>query len=274
VRLALEPAAVEGDPAQLRQVVLNLVMNAAQAIEGAGEILIRTGIRDVGSPAAVDPLEPPPGRYAFITVADDGCGMTAEVQRRVFEPFFTTKAQGRGLGLAVVHGVARGHQGGVRLRSAPGGGTEIEVLLPAHVSAPASAPVGEPGEAVEAAPARGVILVVDDERVIRDSLRRTLRRLGHDVVAFETGAAALAYFRREGDAVALVVLDLQMPGMDGVEVLRALRAIRADVRVVISSGYGGPLALRDVPGGDRVRYLSKPYGIHELQVVLRELLAG
>ncbi|MBL9107257.1 MAG: PAS domain S-box protein [Myxococcales bacterium] len=272
VRLALEPAAVEGDPAQLRQIVLNLVINAAQAISGAGEIVIRTGTRDVGSPA-VDPLEPPPGRYAFIAVADDGCGMTAEVQRRVFEPFFTTKPQGRGLGLAVVHGVARGHQGGVRLRSAPGGGTEIEVLLPAHMSASAS--VAEPGEAVEAAsPARGVILVVDDERAVRDSLRRSLRRLGHDVVAFETGVAALGYFRREPDAVALVVLDLQMPGMDGVEVLRALRAIRADVRVVISSGYGGPLELRDVPGGDRVRYLSKPYGIHELQVMLRELLAG
>jgi PAS domain S-box-containing protein len=271
VNLELAPAAVEGDPTQLRQVALNLLLNAAQA--GSGTITVRTGLREVGgdelrgSPALFDM---PCGTCAFISVQDDGRGMTPDVQRRVFEPFFSTKSAGRGLGLAVVLGVARGHGGGVRFTSEPGRGTHIEVLLPAAALPSCEAQAVEPARATLRG--SGVALIVDDERAIRDGLRLSLARLGFEVHAFDCGPAALDMFRRDPPAVALVVLDLRMPGMDGIAVLRELRRIRPDVPVVISSGHAGPLALDDPEGAVEVTFLPKPYGLAELQAVLRATL--
>lgn len=272
IQLELAAAAVEGDPAQLRQVLTNLLLNAAQAIERVGgTITVRTGVRALGPGAdgVVDP-DLSEGTYAFVAVRDDGCGMTPEVQARVFEPFFSTKGSGRGLGLAVVHGVARGHHGSVRVVSEPGGGTEIEVLLPS--SLPAQAVASPPAPEVETIRGQGLVLVIDDERAIRDSLRRSLMRLGFEVLAFESGQEALRFFRNDAPSVVLVVLDLLMPGMDGVEVLRELRKVRPDVQVVISSGFSGPLTLRDIHGAERVRFLPKPYGLDELQSVLHEVV--
>lgn len=272
IQLELAPAAVEGDPAQLRQVLSNLMLNAAQAIERVGgTITVRTGVRELGPGAdgVVDP-DLSEGTYAFVAVRDDGCGMTPEVQARVFEPFFSTKGSGRGLGLAVVHGVARGHHGSVRVASEPGGGTEIEVLLPSSLPVPAT--LSPPAPEVETLRGQGLVLVIDDERAIRDSLRRSLMRLGFEVLAFESGQEALRFFRSDAPSVVLVVLDLLMPEMDGVEVLRELRKVRPDVQVVISSGFSGPLTLRDIHGAERVRFLPKPYGLDELQSVLHEVV--
>lgn len=276
--LDLAPAAVEGDPAQLRQVLVNLLLNATQAVESrGGTIAIRTGVRAVGRDQlrdAAGSLDLSEGTYAFVEVHDDGCGMTPEVQSRVFEPFHSTKGSGRGLGLAVVHGVVRGHRGGVKVDSAPGRGTTIEVLLPAAAQAAIEVREEEapPPPTAGAYGGHGLVLVVDDERAIRDSLRRVLMRLGFEVLAFESGHDALRFFRSDPTSVVLVVLDLLMPGMDGVEVLRELRKVRHDVQVVISSGFAGPLTLRDLHGGEPVRFLPKPYGLDELQSVLHEVI--
>lgn len=271
IRVELAPATVEGDPTQLRQVALNLLLNAAQAVAPAGgQITVRTGLRelaaDVRDPSGL--LDMTAGTCAFISVQDDGCGMTPEVQRRVFEPFFSTKADGRGLGLAVVLGVARGHGGGVRFTSEPERGTLVEVLLPAAASEPVEAPRTPAPQAT--LQGRGVVLIVDDERAVRDSLQHALVLLGFEVRAFDGGRAALAALR-DDPAVVLAVLDLRMPGMDGREVLRELRQLRPDVPVVISSGHAGPLALDDA---EQLRFLPKPYGLAELQAVLQAALHG
>jgi two-component system cell cycle sensor histidine kinase/response regulator CckA len=275
VRAELAPATVEGDPTQLRQIALNLLLNAAQAVApGGGTITVRTGLRELAADAR-DPsglFDMPSGPCAFLSVQDDGCGMTPEVQRRVFEPFFSTKADGRGLGLAVVLGVARGHGGGVRFSSEPGRGTLVEVLLPAAAPEPAEAPRTPAPQAT--LQGRGVVLIVDDERAVRDSLQHALVLLGFEVRAFGGGPAALAALRDDPAAVVLAVLDLRMPGMDGLEVLRELRRIRPDLPVVISSGHAGPLALDDVEDVERLRFLPKPYGLAELQAVLQAALRG
>lgn len=276
VRLELAPAAVEGDPIQLRQVILNLVLNAVQAVEArSGTVTVRTGLREVGADelrGSAEDSDMAEGTHAFVAVHDDGCGMSAEVQQRVFEPFFSTKARGRGLGLAVVLGVARGHHGGVRLGSAPGRGTQVEVLLPIATQGPAEPPDDEPATATLRG--HGTVLVVDDERAIRDSLRRSLMRLGFEVYAFESGPAALELFRSDPASVVLVVLDLLMPGTNGIEVLHELREIRPDVQVVISSGHSGPLTPHEVDDAGRLWFLPKPYGLGELQTVLNAALHG
>lgn len=269
LRQELAPATADGDPEQLRQVLANLLLNAVQAVDRGGSITVRTGVRTLDRHGAAE-LDMSEGTYAFVAVRDDGCGMTPAVKERVFEPFFSTKGSGRGLGLAVVRGVARGHGGGVRVESAPGSGTEVEVLLPMSVgSVMEAAPSMPQGEATAE---EGLVLVVDDERAIRDGLRRSLMRLGFDVLAFESGRDALRFFRDEPGSVAVVVLDLLMPEMDGLTVLHELRKVRPDVKVVISSGFSGPLALRELPDGDRVRFLPKPYGLDELRTVLRDVV--
>lgn len=270
VRLDLGPAAADGDPEQLRQVLANLLLNAVQAVDRGGTIAVRTGVRTLDRDAAVE-LDVSEGIYAFVAVRDDGCGMTSAVKERVFEPFFSTKGSGRGLGLAVVRGVARGHGGGVRVDSTPGRGTEVEVLLPASTRLAVEAPAA--AAAAQTAAGQGLVLVVDDERAIRDGLRRSLMRLGFDVLAFESGRDALRFFRDEPGSVAVVMLDLLMPEMDGLTVLQELRKVRPDVQVVISSGFSGSLTMRELHGAERVRFLPKPYGLDELRTVLRDVVA-
>jgi signal transduction histidine kinase len=265
--------AVDGDAAQLRQVVMNLLTNASEALgDGDGEIQVTVSRREV-SPEALaacqvrgDAL---PGPAIAIVVADTGCGMDEETSRRIFDPFFTTKFTGRGLGLAAVAGIVRGHRGAIRISSAPGRGTTFTVLLPA-----AAAPASAVGAATHAPSSRGAgtVLVVDDEPPVRQVSRQALERAGFTVVEAEDGEAALELFARDPDAVALVLLDLTMPRMDGGETLRRLRETRPGVRVVLTSGFKQGEATDRAAGDSSLPFIQKPYQVSALVEKVHEVL--
>ena len=252
--------AVQADVAQLRQVIMNLVTNASDALEDReGEVYVRTGTeqrREVVSEVC-GPVPLPPGPYAFLEVADDGCGMNEETKNRVFEPFFTTKFTGRGLGLAAVLGIVRGHKGAISVQSAPGGGTTFRVLLPAS-----SSTVGASEAATGAVLKRGVglVLLVDDEEAVRGLARRVLERGGYQVLEAANGEDALSALADHRASVRAVVLDLTMPGLGGEATLQRIRRDNPDLPVIVSSGYvpeeEGTLA--------GVPFLAKPYRPSEL----------
>jgi CheY-like chemotaxis protein len=259
LRLDLPEAlpAIAADAAQVSQVVMNLITNAAEAIPaGRGRIDVATGTMSA-SHADLERMllgeDLPAGLYVFVEVTDTGCGMTEETRARIFDPFYTTKFTGRGLGLAAVLGIVRGHRGAIEIESAPGQGTRFKVLFPAalhggRVRAPSEAPVRS-GEL-------GKLLVVDDDPAVLEVTAETLSRAGFEVLCASDGASALASFRVHAREIRLVLLDLQMPGASGEDTFQAIRRIRPDARVIVVSGYAQDRgAVRSGPAG----YLQKPY---------------
>ena len=260
LRLAANLPAVSADGAQLRQVVMNLITNASDAIgEGSGTIALTTGVMEVchadldgahaGSSAE-------PGEHVFIEVRDDGCGMDAATRDRIFEPFFTTKFTGRGLGLAAVLGIVRGHRGAVRIDSIPGRGTTFRILLPSCAS-PAAV---QETENLPPTPRRQArVLVVDDEPSVRTIAREALTRAGFTVVTASDGEEALERLRAEGAAVDAVLLDMTMPGLTGVETLRAIHQIVSDLPVVLTSGYSEQEAADRCGRETMFAFIQKPF---------------
>ncbi len=265
---------IRGDESQIRQVVLNLVTNAAEAAGASGgKIRVRTrAARCDRATLAATYLDDglPEGDYVLLEVEDSGCGMDADTQRRVFEPFFTTKQTGRGLGLAVVLGIVRGHRGAIRITSAPGGGATFAVLLPA--TADVARPSVEPQPADSAWRGSGRVLLADDEETVRLVVSQMLRRLGFSVAQAVDGVEAVELLRLDPAGVRCVVLDLTMPRMDGETALRELRAIRPDLPVVVASGFSEPEALAAVAAGGPTAFIQKPYRTDELAAALETLL--
>jgi len=268
---ALPP--VLADATQLRQIVMNLVINAAEAIgNGGGEIRIHTGLRPLDAAtlatAAVG-ADRPPGDYVCLEVHDTGPGMGPAVLAKIFDPFFTTKFTGRGLGLAAVLGIVRSHDGVLLVESTVGRGTIFRLFLPPTAPAPLPAPVGGSGESWRRA-AR--VLVVDDDDSVRDIAAAMLRSFGFAPEATADGHAGLAAFREAPAAFGLVVLDLLMPALSGEETLVELRRIRPGVPVLIISGYneGGILARH--AGGGPLAYLGKPFTRAQFQAAVRALV--
>jgi PAS domain S-box-containing protein len=271
---AVPPA--EADAAQIRQLIVNLVTNAAEALpESGGEVTLRTWALQ-RAPAGVDELA---GGVVVLEVRDTGCGMDAATRARIFDPFFTTKFTGRGLGLAAVLGIVRGHRGAIEVDSAPGKGTSVRVYFPA-VSAPA---VGSPQGAIQRAPLAvpvsssprgGAVLVVDDEETVRNVTRATLESRGYTVLSAAGGQEAVEIVRARGAEVALVLLDLVMPGLGGDEVYLCLREIRPDLPVLLVSGYDereatARFAALGLPG-----FIQKPWQVPALLARVRGLLGG
>jgi signal transduction histidine kinase len=272
VETALDPDAwpAMADPAQLELVLLNLAINARDAMPAGGRISISTGCETLGPP--LRPEDPPAGAYAVLRLADTGCGMPPTVQARAFEPFFTTKDAGRGtgLGLAQVLGVAQQLGGGVRLDSAEGSGTSVSVFLPRAWSPPAA--VSRPaGPAASRPPLlQGTrLLLVDDDTDVRNVARGMLEDLGAVVTEAENGAAALLLLRT-GPGVDLVLADLTMPAMDGLALARHIAAWQPELPVVLMSGYGAETT-GDHPEGIRAA-LQKPFRSAELAAVLAAAL--
>ncbi len=264
LELATGLPAVEGDPAQLEQVVMNLALNAADAVAGGGSMVIRTG--------RIPGARGEPGQVELV-VGDSGAGMAPEVQRRAFEPFFTTKApgEGTGLGLAMVYGTVSNHGGSVRLDSVPGAGTTVTVLLPA-VSAVAA---GERADTtVEPALPRGTgtVLVVDDEPVLRRAMSRLLGRLGYAVVLAEDGVEAVEQVGAQD--LDLVLLDLAMPVMDGPEAYEAIRELRPDLPVLLCSGYGPDSVADQLIDRGAAGFLQKPIAYEDLARVVAGVLGS
>jgi PAS domain S-box-containing protein len=265
--LAADLPQVLCDPGQMQQVVLNLLVNAAEALppEG-GRIQVSSGWLATGQRDGL-PADMPAGEYVFLEVVDNGSGIPEEAQARIFDPFFTTKATGRGLGLTAVAGILRGHGGGVRLWSRPGQGTTFRIYLPlAHPEATA-APTTTPTE-----PAReGVILLIDDEPSVRDVAARALRAAGETVLPAASGAEGLELFRTHADAVRLVLLDLRMPEMSGWQVLQAIHDLRPDVRVLLTSGYPAADWQKHPAVSSVAGFLAKPYNLDTLVATVRQL---
>ncbi|MBE7560041.1 response regulator [bacterium] len=253
---------------------MNLIINASEAIgEASGVIVISTGAvecdRAYLAGSYIDE-DLPPGLYVYLEVADTGCGMTPETLARVFDPFFSTKFTGRGLGLAAVLGIVRGHRGAIKVYSEPGRGTTFKVLFPASSRPVQNDAVRQPA----AARWRGVglILVVDDEETVRTLARRMLERLGFTVLVASDGQEGVEIFRQHADEVRAVLLDMTMPHMDGEEAFRELRRIRPDVRVVLSSGYNEQDATNRFAGKGLAGFIQKPYCLEDLCDVIRRAL--
>ncbi|NJM13821.1 MAG: response regulator [Synechococcaceae cyanobacterium SM1_2_3] len=268
---------MRGDPSQIRQVVMNLVINASEAIgERSGVVTISTGVMECSHEYLCDVYldeRLTEGAYVWLQIADTGCGMDAETQRRIFEPFFTTKFTGRGLGLSAVLGIVRGHRGTLKVYSKPGKGTTIKVLFP--IATEDAMPVGAYDGAMPSDwRGTGIVLLVDDEESIRGMGTRMLERLGFQVLAAADGRAALEIYRARRDEIALVLLDLTMPHMDGTETFRELRRIDPSVRVVISSGYTESEIAPRFASERLSGFLQKPYALYALAQCLRGALSG
>jgi len=267
--------AVNGDLTQVQQVIMNLVINAAEATEcGRGLIRIRAGSmrcdRDfLRQTLAEEDL--PEGDYVWLEVADNGAGMDAETRARIFDPFYTTKFLGRGLGLAAVAGILRAHRGAIHVQSEPGRGSAFRILFPAageveHPAPPARRKRGKRKIA-------GTVLIVDDEESVLNVGERMLRQLGLTVITAGDGARAVELFRERAGRIDAVVLDLTMPGMSGEETFRALRAVKRDIPVIVTSGYNEQEVARrfgegTLPSG----FLQKPFTLAVLTEKLSELL--
>jgi PAS domain S-box-containing protein len=263
-RLDGEPPLVDADVGQIQQVLMNLVINAAEAIgDRGGTVTVATGVRHVAASdealwrASGHPLAP--GRYVWLEIRDDGPGMDPETVERIFEPFFTTKFTGRGLGLAAVLGVVRGHRGALSVDSAPGRGTAFRILL-APSSQPAAAAALPP---LSAAPS-ATVLIIDDEAPVREMIGEVLEAQGFEVLTAQDGARGVAVFREHRDRVDVVLLDLSMPGLSGADTFSRLRQIDPGVCVILSSGYDHAEASGRF-GADRpAGFIQKPYRPEQL----------
>jgi PAS domain S-box-containing protein len=261
---------VIGDPSQLQQVIMNLVINGAEAIgDAAGSITIRTRLEHLervdGSQWPLSGNTLVPGDYVHIEVADTGCGMSREVQSRVFDPFFSTKPKGHGLGLSAVQGIIRAHRGGLGVDSTVGMGTTFRLLLPAGAPEPLVAEAASP---VQRGTEGRVVLVIDDEDYMLEVVRDSLEAHGHAALLAQSGEEGIELLRRHRDRVDLVLLDLTMPGLGGVETCRRLQEVEPAVPVILSSGFAEEEAMTRLRGMNLAGFLQKPYLVKDLMRVV------
>ncbi len=267
---------VEADPGQMQQIIMNLLLNASEAIpeNRAGVIEIRTGERRVGPGEVVDEMsatELSPGEYVYLEVSDSGIGMEPEIKARIFDPFFTTKFTGRGLGLPSLAGVVRSHHGAVQVETAPEEGSTFRVFLPAAArSSPRSAETGSTGKH----PRGGLVLVVDDEDILLGFARTALERAGYRVLTARDGQQAIEAFEQHAGEIDAVLLDLMMPVMDGRETAAALRAKRSDLLITLMSGYSEDEAERIFANDSLAAFIQKPFTARQLVEGLEDALAA
>jgi PAS domain S-box-containing protein len=273
-KLAPDLPPIKGDATQIRQILMNLVINAAEAMEeGIGAIKLSTGVQQCSAKYLNDTFlnaTVPPGEFVYVQVADPGHGMDNNTMARIFDPFFTTKFTGRGLGLAAVVGIVNAHDGAIKVESQLGKGTVFRVLFPA-----ARNTTLEPVRIQQERPRsqlKGTILVIDDEEMVRNVAEKMLLRVGLQVMLAEDGVIGLDLFRRNADTVDAVLLDLTMPRMNGEQVFYELRRIRPDVPIIISSGYDEQEALDRVGSDGTAGFIQKPYQLNLLIEKLRAVI--
>lgn len=270
-----EPLHLVGDATQIRQVILNLVTNASEAVGTApGRISLTTAPCDLASPPegehfVTDP--PKPGSYCRIRVADTGLGMDDATLARIFDPFFSTKFPGRGLGLSAVLGIVREHGGALSVRSSPGNGTTFEVLLP-RTEGVREEPAPTPLPQVSATHQGDTVLVVDDEPANLEVIRAMLGRVGFQVRTAGDGDEGVARLREAPESFRLVILDLTMPRLNGAETLRLMRRLRPDLPVVVMSGYGHQEALQQLAETRHSVFLPKPFSMAGLLAAVESVL--
>ncbi|HUK15053.1 MAG TPA: response regulator [Bryobacteraceae bacterium] len=267
--------AIEADPSQVQQLVMNLILNAVEATgERPGCVRVATGLHYVrpGDPVGHYRPDPPvPGHYVRIEVRDNGCGMSESIKQQIFDPFFTTKFLGRGLGLAAALGIVRGHKGAIGVESLENVGSTFTVLLPA-MGGTASGRLGARHTLQSPEPSAGVILVIDDEDVVRHAARAALEHAGFTIFEACDGQDGADLFSRLHDRVSAVLVDLTMPRMDGRGVWEYIRRLRPDMRVVVSSGFDESEAMRQFGDDSELAFIHKPYTAAALIEKMRNAL--
>jgi len=273
-RLEERLQAVQGDPTQLQQVLLNLCLNARDAMTAGGTLTLGTANTSL---AAEGGSQQP---FVLVTVQDTGSGIDAEARSHIFEPFFTTKREAKGpkhsgLGLSTVYGLVRGHDGRIEFDSEPGRGTTFRLYLPAEPE-PALAGQAESRQAAERRPplqgGAETILVVDDEEVLRTLLKRMLTNAGYTVLTAGNGREALRIFQEQGERIDLLILDMVMPELNGLETLRELRKTHPRTPVLLCSGYSSDGRSQDLQQAGIRGYFQKPYALDQLLSKIREVL--
>ncbi len=261
---------VTADSGQIQQALLNLCVNARDAMSGGGELSVATDIETIAEDYAKDHEGAKEGSYVTLSVTDTGMGMDEETLNRIFEPFFTTKEEGKGtgLGLAMVYGVIKNHGGFVYVRSEPGAGSTFKMHLPISGMPETKEP------AQSAAPIGGseLILVVDDEEPIRALTKETLESFGYRVLLAEDGRDAIGIFEERKDEISLVILDMVMPKMGGRETFVGLKEIRPDVRALLSTGYSQSGRAQEILNSGVRGFIQKPYKLNELLRTVRNTL--
>ena len=259
--------AVEGDAGQLEQALLNLCINARDAMPRGGTLSLAAHVEQVDAEAALTIRDIQPGSFVVISVGDDGLGMTDDVKQHIFEPFFTTKrnGQGTGLGLAMVYGLARGSGGTVVVESAPRQGSRFHMYLPAsHKQVPGADALEPSGSRASSNGDRPRVLLADDEAGLREMLRMVLEHEGYEVIEAENGEEAIAWFSAQRDSVAAVLLDVQMPVLGGLEAYRRIREIAPGIPVILGTGYVGDAELAAIRDAGADDLLLKPYDMRNL----------
>jgi PAS domain S-box-containing protein len=277
IEIAFHPAAglgsVLADPGQLEQVLVNLAVNARDAMPAGGRLTIETAHVELDEDYAARHAAVLPGRYVLLSVTDTGCGMDAKVRERLFEPFFTTKevGKGTGLGLATCYGIVKQSGGNIRVYSEPGQGTTFKIYLP-RVDAPAAGVTRRSPVTV----ARGTetVLLVEDEEAVRGLAERILRSAGYEVLAAGSGAAALALFEEHGSEVDLLLTDVVMPRVSGRELAERLATLRPGLRVLYMSGYADDAIVQHGVLDPGTRFIGKPFSSADLTRKVREVLDG
>lgn len=283
-KLAPDTPTFDGDVTQIRQVVMNLITNASEAIgDSHGQIFLSTGVMEcdrdyldgadtiIGSPPE-GPL--PTGSYVYFEVADTGCGMSLETMAKVFDPFYTTKFTGRGLGMSAVLGIVRGHGGTIRIYSEPGQGSTFKVLFP--VNDASSVEVRVPGKTAaedESWRGTGTILVVDDEETVRGVAKRMFESFGFQVLLAEDGLQGLEVYRTHTDEIVCVLLDLTMPRLGGERTFAELRKLRPNLPVILCSGYNEQDVTQNFVGKGLAGFIQKPFTFSELRETVRDALS-
>jgi CheY-like chemotaxis protein len=262
---------VEADPNQVREVVLNLVVNASEAIgDAVGSIRVRTGVERLDRAAVSSRFsgtDVAPGAYVYLEVQDSGPGMAPDVVNRIFEPFFTTRFMGRGLGLSAVQGIMRGHRGAIELETSPGAGARFRVYFPV-----ASVEAARPPAPQTVEERRRSVLIIDDEEAVRNIVRAVLARAGYSVLTAADGLAGLELFRSRQSQISLVILDVSMPKMSGAEVLTEIRGAGSQVKILITSGYTESEAMAHIPQEDIAGFLQKPFTVRQVEALISRVL--
>lgn len=269
-----DPWTVRADPSQVEQILMNLVVNARDAMPRGGKLVISTGTLTLASPFVERELTIPPGRYATLKVVDDGCGMDEAVLSRIFEPFYTTKETGKGtgLGMATVYGIVKQSDGYIRVQSAPGGGTSVTVYLPEDVSEACEAKGESRSPMSGELNGKETILLVEDEEMVRELAVESLQRCGYVILQAPNGDEALSICESYMGKIDLLITDLVMPGMNGIELSRKFRDSHPGVPVLFMSGYAED-ALEDLGHmADRQSFLQKPITPTRLSRKVREML--
>ncbi len=266
--------AIEVDPSQFHQILMNLLTNASDSFDGkSGNVVVSTGVKVCDKACLSDFQfgdELPEGKYVYLEVSDTGSGMDEEVIASIFDPFFSTKEGGRGLGLSAVIGIVKGHNGAIKVISEPGCGTTFKLLFPASEKT-AEEIVEEKLVHVDYR-GEGTILVVDDEEGVREIATAILAEFGFEVLLASDGEEALELFKERADEISLVLLDLSMPGMGGIETFRHLKQHWEDVKVILSSGYTEEDAVSAFTGKGLADFIHKPYRPEELISKVRKVL--